>query len=73
MCAAAIHWARLEAVIYGAAIEDAKNAHFNELSLSTETVYREGNSLVKVYPKVLREECSALFDLWKKGPNPQPY
>jgi len=73
MCAAAIHWARLEKVIYGASIADAKQAHFNELSVSTETLYRDGQSLVQIIPFVLRDECRALFELWKAGPNPVPY
>ncbi|MGB2984318.1 MAG: nucleoside deaminase [Phycisphaerae bacterium] len=73
MCAAAIHWARLDAVVYGAGIADAKRADFNELSIPTETLYEQGASRVRVYPHVLREECTELFELWKRGPNPNPY
>ncbi|MFQ5463368.1 MAG: nucleoside deaminase [Phycisphaerae bacterium] len=73
MCAAAIHWARLDKVIYGASIADAKQAHFNELSVSTEALLRDGQSLVQIIPFVLREQCRALFELWKAGPNPVPY
>jgi len=73
MCAAAIHWARLDKVIYGASIADAKQAHFNELSVSIETLFRHGQSLVQIIPFVLRDECRALFELWRAGPNPVPY
>jgi len=73
MCAAAIHWARLDKVIYGASIADAKQAHFNELSVSAETLYGHGQSLVQLIPCVLPDECRALFELWKTGPNPLPY
>ena len=73
MCAAAIHWARLDAVIYGAAIADARRAHFNELSVSAEVLYEQGASTVRIYPRVLRERCMELFELWKQGPNPSPY
>ncbi len=73
MCAAAIHWSRLYEVAYGATIEDAKQAHFNELSLSAKDLYQQSNSLVRIVPFVMREECRALFELWKKGPNPSPY
>ena len=73
MCAAAIHWARLDAVIYGATIEDARAAHFNELSLKVEAVYGQGASTVRVYSLVLRDECRKLFELWQQGPNPNPY
>ena len=73
MCAAAIHWARLDAVIYGAQIEDAARAGFNELSLACGELYRQGDSKVRVYRGVLRAECKALFDSWLHGPNATPY
>ena len=73
MCAAAIHWARLDAVVFGASIADAKDAHFNELPISTEALYRQGESPVRIHPGVLRDECRQLFDLWRQGPNPNPY
>ncbi len=73
MCATAIHWARLDAVIFGASIADAQKVHFNELTISTESLFSEGGSPVKVVPHVLRDECLELFELWKNGPNPNPY
>ena len=73
MCASAIHWARLDGVVYGASIEDASAANFNELSLASEKVYRDGGSRVKIFPRVPRDDCCALFNEWKNGPNPNPY
>ncbi len=73
MCAAAIHWARLDAVVYGASIADAKKAHFNELSVATKALFDQGRSTVVVHPFVLRDECKELFELWQNGPNPNPY
>jgi guanine deaminase len=73
MCAAAIHWAKLDAVVYGASIADAQAAGFSELSVSSEALYEQGESHVAVHPHILREECLALFELWKRGPNPRPY
>ena len=73
MCAAAIHWARLDAVVYGASITDARSARFNELPIPIEVLFRQGESPVRVYPHVLRDECRRLFDLWARGPNPKPY
>lgn len=73
MCAAAIHWAGLDAVLYGAKIADANAAGFSELSVPVETLYKLGPSSVKVLPAVLREECQTLFEMWKHGPNPNPY
>jgi len=73
MCAAAIHWARLDAVVFGATILDAQEARFNELTLPTEQLYHFGGSHVKIFPFVMREACRQLFDEWLSGPNPSPY
>lgn len=73
MCASAIHWAKMDAVVYGSAIEDAQKAMFNELTVPTQSLYDQGGSHVKVYPFVCRDECNLLFDEWRKGPNPKPY
>ncbi len=73
MCAAAIHWARLDAVVFGATIQDAREARFSELTVSTEQLYDLGQSHVKVFPFVMRNQCRRLFDEWLSGPNPDPY
>lgn len=73
MCAAAIHWARLDTVYFGASIRDAEAAGFNELSVPCRSMYGDGNSSVKVVGGVLGEECRRLFELWKNGPSPVPY
>lgn len=73
MCATAIHWARLDAVVFGATIDDAAHAGFNELLCSCQQVYELGGSKVAATSGVLRNECVSLFDEWKDGPNPTPY
>ncbi len=73
MCAAAIHWARLDAVVFGASIQDAREARFNELAVATEQLYTLGQSHVKIFPSVMRNHCRQLFDEWRNGPNPNPY
>ena len=73
MCAAAIHWARLDGIVYGAIIADAQRAGFSELTVSTESLFSQGNSSVHVYPGVLAGDCRRLFELWKDGPHPYPY
>lgn len=73
MCAAAIHWARLDAVVYGATIADARRAGFSELSLSCSTLYSQGGSEVVIHRGVLEDQCRALFDTWLSGPNPKAY
>lgn len=66
MCAAAIHWAKLDAVYYGATIADAESAGFSELRMGIAELYRTGGSGVKIVSGVLREECAGLFGEWKK-------
>jgi tRNA(Arg) A34 adenosine deaminase TadA len=73
MCASAIHWARLDAVCYGASIADAGATGFNELKVPVRSLYRDGGGRVVVYPDVLRDECLELFECWKQGPSPTPY
>jgi len=73
MCAAAIHWARFDAVVFGAAIADAQAADFNELPLSARQVYDLGHSSTQVVDNVMREACRDLFEQWRRGPNPTPY
>lgn len=64
MCFGAIHWARIDRIVYGAAIADGKRAGFNELSLSNEEMKRLGGTPVHVEGGVLKGECQALFQEW---------
>ncbi len=73
MCASAIHWARLDEVYYGASIEDAARAGFNELPVSCRSLYQDGDSPVRVVGGVLGDQCRELFRLWREGPDPRPY
>lgn len=65
MCAAAIHWSKLDAVYYGATIADAHAAGFSELTLPIAEVYSRGGSPVKALAGVMTGECAALFEAWK--------
>jgi guanine deaminase len=64
MCLAAIHWAKLRRVIFGATIADAESAGFSELLVEAKTLAKMGGSPLKVEPGLLADECRALFDLW---------
>ncbi len=64
MCASAIHWAKLDAVYYGASIADAQKAGFTELTLPIGDVYRIGRSDVRVTPGMMQAQCAKLFDEW---------
>lgn len=65
MCLAALHWARVEVVYFGATICDAEAAGFNELRLSASEMVRQGGSRLKLAPGLLAEECRELFGMWK--------
>jgi len=73
MCFAAIHWARIERIVYGATIADAQGAGFHELTISNDTMRELGGSEVVVDGPVLREECAALFTEWANHPAKRVY
>ena len=73
MCMSALHWARVDTVYFGATIADADNAGFNELDLPAAELLRLGQSKVKLIPKMLQEECKALFAEWKRNPQRKVY
>jgi tRNA(Arg) A34 adenosine deaminase TadA len=66
MCFSAIHWARLDAVVYGTAIADAKKIGFNELSISARKMKTTGKSNVKIFSGFRKKECLRLLGDWKK-------
>ena len=73
MCFAAIHWAGIARIVYGASIADAARASFGELTISNIDMKRLGGSGVDVVPAVLAPEAAALFDEWLKNPRHRVY
>ena len=73
MCMAALHWARVDTVCYGATIADAKAAGFNELRIPAAEIIRLGGSSVKLVPGILTDECVALFDQWRDSGQAKAY
>jgi guanine deaminase len=67
MCLAAIHWSKIDRVVFGATIADAAEAGFCELHVAAETLAEMGRSPLKVEGGLLREECAALFSRWKEA------
>jgi guanine deaminase len=66
MCLSAIHWSKIDRVVFGATIADAALAGFNELQVDAKVLAEMGKSTLKVESGLLRAECALLFDLWKK-------
>jgi tRNA(Arg) A34 adenosine deaminase TadA len=73
MCMAALHWARVQTVYYGATIADADQAGFNELQLPAAELLRLGQSNVELIPNILQAECKMLFTEWVKDPRRRTY
>ncbi|MDP6723026.1 MAG: nucleoside deaminase [Pirellulaceae bacterium] len=69
MCMAALHWARVGTVLFGATIADAESAGFNELRVPAAEVLKIGGSTVRLESGVLADECQQLFRLWQECPD----
>ncbi len=67
MCLAAIHWSKIDRVVYGATIADAAAAGFSELDIPAGRMAAMGHSPLRVEGGLLREECAALFPEWSKA------
>jgi guanine deaminase len=65
MCLSAIHWAKIDRVVFGATIADAAAAGFCELFVDARALAEMGRSPLRVESGLLREECAALFGQWK--------
>jgi len=73
MCMAALHWARVDQVFYGATIADATAAGFNELSIPASEMIRLGGSTVKLSQGTLADQCVALFAQWRSSRQARSY
>jgi len=73
MCMAALHWARVDTVYYGATIADAESAGFNELQVPASELLRIGGSQVKLIGGTLAAECKQLFAEWLASPTRKVY
>ncbi|MCX7014451.1 MAG: nucleoside deaminase [Candidatus Sumerlaeota bacterium] len=73
MCFAACHWARLDRIVYGASIADARAAGFSELTISNDEMKRLGGSRIEIVGGVLRDEAAALFREWREGGKAKTY
>jgi guanine deaminase len=65
MCLAAIHWAKVARVVFGASIADAARAGFSELPVGARELAEMGRSPLVVEGGLLRQECASLFREWE--------
>jgi guanine deaminase len=73
MCLSAIHWAKIDRVVFGATIADATTAGFSELGVPAATLAQMGGSPLVVESGLLQQECAALFDEWLKSGKAKVY
>jgi len=73
MCFSAIHWARIDAVVYGTTIKDAQRIGFNELRITGAVLKALGKSRVRLIRSRLIGECRKLFRDWSVLPEKKLY
>jgi guanine deaminase len=73
MCFSAIHWARIDTVVFGTTIQDAQRIGFNELKISSAMLKSLGKSKVKLVKSKLLKECRQLFSDWNILPERKIY
>ncbi len=73
MCFAAIHWARIDKVLYGTAIPDVARRGFHELSISSAAMKKMGKSRVRIVSGFSRQPCLDLLKEWDHLPIRKTY
>ncbi len=73
MCLSACHWARIKRIVFGCRIQDAAQAGFNELKISSARLKKLGRAGFVIRGDLLRTECSRLFHLWKEQKKSRAY
>jgi tRNA(Arg) A34 adenosine deaminase TadA len=73
MCLSAIHWAKIDRVVFGATIADAAAAGFCELHVDACVLAEMGKSPLRVEGGLLRADCAALFSEWHAAGLCKPY
>lgn len=73
MCFSAIHWAKIDKIVFGVGIADADALGFSELAVSNQLMKEMGPSPVEVVEGFLRDECLEVFRSWAKLPRRQTY
>lgn len=72
MCLAAIHWARIERVVFAASRHDAARAGFDDERLYAQLALAPGQRALRLEQLEL-EEARRPFELWMAKPDRVPY
>jgi len=73
LCFSACHWARIEKIVHGTFIRDARMIGFNELAISNRAMKAKGKSPVKIKSGFMRAENQALFRRWAESKTKRTY
>ena len=73
MCFSAIHWSKINVLVYGNSIADAKSIGFNELPISSDRMKKLGGAKLKIISGCMRDEANQLFKKWDRLPNKKLY
>ena len=73
MCLSAIHWAKIDRVVFGAEICDATAAGFSELKMPAQGLAATAGSPLRVEGGLLTNECRELFQRWHQTPGKRLY
>jgi guanine deaminase len=73
MCFSACHWAKIDQIIYGTSIEDAKALGFREISISNKKMNLYVDSPIQVKGNFLRFDNLELLTEWKRSSNRRSY
>lgn len=73
MCFSAIHWAKMDKIVFGSGIADADALGFSELAVSNQLLKEMGPSPVQVVEGFLRDECLEVFRTWAANPSRKAY
>ena len=64
MCFSAIHWAKIEKIVYGTNIQDVARLGFNELSISSQQMKQLGSIGIEIVADYLRDQCLEMLNQW---------
>jgi len=73
MCFSAIHWARIDTVVFGSGIDDVKVLGFNELCIPAGEMKKKGKSPIGIKKGFMIKECRRLLDEWNDLPGKKVY
>lgn len=73
MCFSAIHWSKINVLVYGNTIVEAKSIGFNELSISSARMKKLGRAKLEIISGCMRDEVNKVFKKWNKLSNKKLY